>query len=177
MIVPTEAAIQAGASWSPLLCGALIGVLSWIALLVSDRAIGVSTAYARVAGMLGKLVAPRHVNGLPYFRKTRPVVDWEVMLLLGIVAGAFLSAWTGHDTTGTLLPGAWIARFGADSSGLRIATALGGGALMGFGARMAGGCTSGHGISGTLQLSIGSWVSVACFFLGGMAVAMPLMGR
>ncbi len=38
--------------------------------------------------------------------------------------------------------------------------------------RMAGGCTSGHGISGTMQLSVGSWVAVVCFFAGGIATAM-----
>ena len=66
----------------------------------------------------------------------------------------------------------WIARFGDDSGWLRGFTALVGGALMAFGARMAGGCTSGHGISGTLQLAVSSWISVICFFLGGIAAAM-----
>ena len=163
-----------GPSWPPVLCGALIGVLSWLAFLLSDRAIGVSSAYARVTGMLGNLVARRHVSSLPYFVKTRPVIEWEVMLLAGLLIGAFLAAWTGRDMTLELLPPLWTARFGEASGVLRIATALGGGALMGFGARMAGGCTSGHGISGTLQLSLGSWLAVACFFLGGMAVAIPL---
>jgi uncharacterized membrane protein YedE/YeeE len=44
--------------------------------------------------------------------------------------------------------------------------------LMAFGARMAGGCTSGHGISGTLQWAIGSWISAICFFIGGVITAM-----
>nr|MDQ3315416.1 YeeE/YedE family protein [Verrucomicrobiota bacterium] len=42
--------------------------------------------------------------------------------------------------------------------------------------RLGGGCTSGHGISGTLQLSVGSWIAVVCFFLGGIPVAMLLFG-
>ena len=45
---------------------------------------------------------------------------------------------------------------------------------MAFGARFAGGCTSGHGISGTMQLNVGSWIAVICFFIGGIAVAYPL---
>lgn len=40
--------------------------------------------------------------------------------------------------------------------------------LMAFGARFAGGCTSGHGISGALQLNVGSWIAVVCFFIGGI---------
>jgi uncharacterized membrane protein YedE/YeeE len=49
-----------------------------------------------------------------------------------------------------------------------------GGGLMAFGARMAGGCTSGHGISGAMQLSVGSWVALLGFFVGGVATAMLL---
>jgi uncharacterized membrane protein YedE/YeeE len=47
---------------------------------------------------------------------------------------------------------------------------------MAIGARWAGGCTSGHGISGSLQLSVASWVAVFCFFAGGIATAMLLFG-
>jgi uncharacterized membrane protein YedE/YeeE len=53
-------------------------------------------------------------------------------------------------------------------------TGFGGGLLMAYGARLAGGCTSGHGISGTLQLNPGSWITVICLFIGGIAVAIPL---
>ncbi|MFP4283825.1 MAG: YeeE/YedE thiosulfate transporter family protein, partial [Opitutales bacterium] len=60
------------------------------------------------------------------------------------------------------------------SLGLRSVVAFLGGMAMAFGARLAGGCTSGHGISGTLQLNLASWIALVCFFLGGMAVAFPL---
>lgn len=166
--------IRGEPAWSPYLAGASIGVLSMLTFYFSDKPIGVSTAYARVVGMLGKLLAPRHTESLEYYKETRPVVEWEVMLLVGVVVGAFFAAWSGGQTTGEWLPPRWKVRFGADSHLLRILTAFAGGALMAFGARLAGGCTSGHGISGTLQLSVGSWIAVACFFLGGMAVAMPL---
>ena len=43
---------------------------------------------------------------------------------------------------------------------------------MGFGARWAGGCTSGHGISGMLQLAVSSWLAATSFFVGGIATAM-----
>ncbi|MEG6552477.1 YeeE/YedE thiosulfate transporter family protein, partial [Desulfocurvibacter africanus] len=56
----------------------------------------------------------------------------------------------------------------------RLLTAFAGGAIMAFGARVAGGCTSGHGISGTMQLAISSWLALACFFIGGAAVAHML---
>jgi len=46
--------------------------------------------------------------------------------------------------------------------------------LMAVGSRLAGGCTSGHGISGTLQLNAGSWLAVIFMFIGGIATAMLL---
>ncbi len=96
------------------------------------------------------------------------------MLVIGVIVGAFLAAWTGGEITGRFLPPLWEARFGEDSTALRSAFAFVGGAIMAFGARMAGGCTSGHGISGALQLSVGSWVALICFFAGGVAVAMMM---
>lgn len=70
----------------------------------------------------------------------------------------------------------WSARFG-DGVALRAAVAIGGGAVMAFGARLAGGWTSGHGISGTMQLNLASWISVICFFIGGVAVAKVLFPK
>lgn len=168
----TDPLAYPGPAWSPYLVGALIGVLSMATFYFSDKPLGASTAYARLAGMLGTLVAPRHTETLEYYRDTKPKVDWEVMLLVGVIAGAFLAAWSGGELTGEWLPAMWVARFGEDSLALRLAVAFAGGLLMAFGARMAGGCTSGHGISGTLQLSVGSWIAVICFFVGGIATAM-----
>lgn len=96
--------------------------------------------------------------------------------MLGAVLGAFLAAWHGRELTGEWLPSMWVARFRADSLWLRIGVAFAGGIFMAFGARLAGACTSGHGISGTMQLAVGSWISVICFFIGGIAVAMLMFG-
>ena len=59
---------------------------------------------------------------------------------------------------------------------LRLTVALTGGILMGLGARWADGCTSGHGISGTLQLSLASWIAVICFFAAGIIAAGLIYG-
>jgi uncharacterized membrane protein YedE/YeeE len=64
----------------------------------------------------------------------------------------------------------WVERFG-DSLGLRLAFGFAGGFLLALGARITGGCTSGHGISGTLQLALSSWISLICFFIGGVITA------
>lgn len=161
-----------GPAWSPYLVGALIGVLSMFTFYFSDKPIGASTAYARVAGMIGKGIAPKHTESLKYYQDNKPAVDWEVMLVLGVIGGGLLAAWHGSEFTGIWMPAMWEARFGADSLGWRLAASFVGGGLMAFGARMAGGCTSGHGISGALQLSVGSWIALVSFFIGGIATAM-----
>ncbi len=161
------------AAWPPMLVGALLGVLVMLTLVVANRTLGASSAYATIAGLIGRALAPRHTQSLGYFKKKTPALDWGLMLVTGVVAGAFLAAWSGGELTGRWLPPMWVARFGPEVWP-RLATAFAGGVLMAFGARLAGGCTSGHGISGTLQLSVGSWLSVICFFLGGMAVAFPI---
>lgn len=159
-----------GPAWSPYLVGAGIGVLSWFTFYFSDKPIGASSFYATVAGMFGKAVAPRHTNELDYFKNNPPKLNWEFAFVLAAIAGAAAAALTGGGFVNEWVPEMWRARFG-DSLVLRAAFAFSGGALMAFGARLAGGCTSGHGISGTLQLNVASWIAVICFFIGGAVVA------
>ena len=161
-------------AWSPYLAGALLGVLTMLTLTISRRPVGASSAYADTAGLIGRALAPKHIASLPYYQDHKPSVSWTFLFVLGAIGGSFLAAWTGGELTGTYLQDLWVARFGPDSQMLRTVLAFAGGAIMAYGARMAGGCTSGHGISGTLQLAVGSWIAVICFFLGGIAVAMVL---
>jgi hypothetical protein len=159
--------------WSPYVVGAGIGLLSCAAFVFSDRFLGCSGAYSRACGMIEKAFRPKKVDENAYYRKIAPVVEWEVMLVLGVVLGAFLSAVISRDFAFVAVPAKWASSFG-DSALLRLAVAVLGGVFMGFGARWAGGCTSGHGISGTLQLAVSSWIAAACFFVGGIATAMLL---
>jgi hypothetical protein len=162
-----------GPAWSPYVVGAGIGVLSWLTFYFSDQAIGASSFYAEVSGFIGKLFAKRHTRSLAYFKDNPPRVSWEFVFVLSTIVGGAIAALTGGEFVNEWLPPMWTARFG-DSLALRAAVGIGGGVLMAFGARLAGGCTSGHGISGTMQLNVASWISVICFFIGGIAVAMTL---
>ena len=156
--------------WSPYFCGAAIGILSWFAFLLSDKPIGCSTAFARTSGMIEKMICGQLVLEKPYYRKFVPEIDWEWMLVLGVLLGSFVSAALSGQFQASGVPQKWAVHFG-DSFGLRWITALFGGVIMGLGARWAGGCTSGHGISGTLQLAVSSWIAAVCFFIGGIATA------
>ena len=156
-----------GGAWSPYLVGALIGLLSMATFYFSNQPLGASTAYARIAGLVGKLFSKSHTESLKFYQETKPKIQWDVMLLIGIFIGAYMAAYSGGEITGKWIPALWEERFGS-SYVLRLGIAFLGGAVMAFGARLAGGCTSGHGISGTLQLSVGSWIALICFFLGGV---------
>ena len=110
-------------------------MLSMLTFYFSDKPLGASTGYARLAGMLGRVVAPKHTDSLKYYQDNKPAVGWEVMLVVGAVGGAFLAARHGHELTGEWLPPMWQARFG-DNLALRGIFAFVGGCLMAFGARV-----------------------------------------
>ncbi len=162
--------------WSPYLVGTLIGVLSWFAFFSVDRPIGVSTALAKTAGMMEGAVAPGHVAANAYFSKFRPAVDWEWMLVVGLALGAFVSSRLSGDRQEEPVERLWSTRFGT-SRRKRYAAAFLGGVILMFGARLAGGCTSGHGISGSLQLAVSGWLFFASIFASGLATAFVLFGR
>jgi hypothetical protein len=103
------------------------------------------------------------------------MIDWQVMLVVGLALGALTSSRLSGDRVTECVPSLWSWRFG-DSKAVRYAAAFGSGAVMAFGARMAGGCTSGHGITGGLQLAVSSWVFFLATFAAGIATALALFG-
>lgn len=159
--------------WSPYGVGIGIGLLSCVAFLLSDKPIGCSTAFSRTSGMIERLFRGEKVGEKAYYKKFTPSIDWEWMLVVGIFIGALISARLSGDFRAEWVPAKWAITFGSNPI-LRWGVALIGGVVMGVGARWAGGCTSGHGISGTLQLAVSSWLAVLCFFVGGIATALMI---
>ncbi len=163
------------ARWSPYLAGAGIGLLICLTFLLSDRPLGASTAFAKLGGIIAGLVSRERVESMEYYEKVPPTVDWQFLILPGVVIGGLAAALLSGTFALEVVPSFWAARFG-ESGVFRLAAGLVGGALLGFGARWAGGCTSGHGISGNLQLSLASMLASAGFFIGGILVALALFG-
>jgi hypothetical protein len=168
-------------SWSPYVVGAGIGILSWIAFATADHPIGVSTAFEHTAALAEQAAAPSAASANPYFQKKAdegkpPKIDWELMLVIGLLAGAWISSRLSGDRSERSVPPLWAWRFG-EGVGKRLVAAFAGGMLMMFGARLAQGCTSGHGISGALQLALSSWIFVALIFVAGVATAFALYGN
>ncbi len=165
-------------SWSPYVVGALIGVLSWFAFATADKPLGITTAFEYTAALIEKGVAPQAAQTNAYYKEPEksPKIDWEWMLVVGVFFGALLSSKLSGDRTKQTVPSLWEWRFGA-STAKRFAGAFLGGALMMFGARLAQGCTSGHGISGALQLAVSSWIFVVLLFASGVATAFLIYGK
>ena len=168
-------------SWSPYLVGIGIGILSWFAFATADHPLGISTAFEHTAALTDKAVVPQEEQTNEYFAKKAqegkpPKIGWEWMVVFGVFLGALLSAWLSGDRSSETVPPLWRERFGS-SVILRLAVAFGAGALMMFGARLASGCTSGHGISGNLQLAVSSLVFTAVFFTVAIITALALYGR
>jgi len=165
--------------WSPYLAGAGIGVLSWITFGLMGKALGASTTMVRWVGLLESLVSAEHVRANAYFTKyiiDKPAIDWQMMLVIGLPLGALISAVLAKSYRSESVPDLWKWRFGPNPA-LRYAAAFLGGAIMLFGSRLAGGCTSGHGISGGLQFSVSSWLFFASFFTAGILSAFVLFGK
>lgn len=159
-------------SWSPYAVGAGIGALSWLSFATAKKPLGITSPFESTAARLGQL-APQASGVNAYLAKVdeAPRIDWEWALAVGVLAGSALSARASGDVdTGVLSP-TWTRRFGKNHAS-RYSAAFAGGALMMLGARMAKGCTSGHGISGTLQLAASSWL-----FSPLMAMTAGLVGR
>jgi uncharacterized protein len=168
-----EARRTARINWSPYLVGAGIGILSWIAFAVFGDPLGVTTAYSRVASLFAIPVIGSDAVAQNSYWKNMPLKwDYGVWFIVGIPLGAFLSAVLSGTWRLELVPEVWQERFGPSVIKRFIAAFFGGIVIM-YGARLAGGCTSGHGISGGLQLAVSSWVFLAVMLGTGLAVSGP----
>lgn len=167
--------------WSPYIAGAIVGLLAVASVLVTTvvidkpKYLGASTTFVRVAGFAEKIVAADHVAENVYFTAKKVKVDWQMLFVVGVFAGAMLSARMGKTSKFETVPPIWKERFGP-SPLVRGVGAFIGGAILLFGARLAGGCPSGHGMSGNMQLSVSGLLALACFLVGGILTARILYG-
>lgn len=165
-------------SWSPYVVGAAIGALETVAMLTAKKPLGITTPFEEAAAITAKKVAPKAMQAEEYLEKTgkQPEVSWEWGLVGGVVLGSLISSRLSGEQPPPAVPGPWREKV-SSSLVLRYGAAIAGGALMMFGARMAKGCTSGHGISGTMQFAASSWLFDPIIFGAGAAVTKAIVGR
>lgn len=155
---------------SPTSAGIALGVVLLVSFVVADRGIGASGAFAAAAGRTFDVVAPAATTGDPALADRIPsgvalLNDWIVLQLVGLCLGAMLSAWQAGR----------LRRGGDATSGPRLLRAVAGGALMGVGARLAYGCTSGLALSGGALLATGAWIFIPIAF--GTAFLVTALAR
>ena len=155
---------------NPYLAAILLGGVLFMAFLLTGNGLGASGGLNRFLVVFEDWLAPGHVDNVPYLidmagGDKNPLDSWVVFVTLGTVMGGFTSGWFGGRLKIETHKGPRI------TNGTRWIMAFAGGALMGFGARMARGCTSGQALSGGAVLSVGSWAFMFAVFGGGYAVA------
>jgi uncharacterized protein len=162
---------------TPYLVGAALGALSWVAFAVAKDPLGVTTALSRAAQPVAALMfGAKTAAENPYWAPMPFSWDYSMLFLVGLMAGALVSSLVSGTFRLEAVPQFWRARFGG-SVVKRFVAAFFGGALLMFGARMAGGCTSGHGLSGTLQLALSSWIFIIVVFVSAIIGTRILYGR
>jgi uncharacterized protein len=161
----------------PYYAGIGLGIVLLAAYVLTGRGLGASGAFASVvatgtAAVEGTARAAAAPATAPYLRDgiTSLFSDWLVLELAGVVAGGFVSAWLAGRIRRRVERGPGI------GSTERMYAAVSGGVLMGFGAKLARGCTSGQALTGGALLSAGSWIFIGTCFAAGYALA-PLARR
>ncbi|TET82846.1 MAG: hypothetical protein E3J37_06520 [Anaerolineales bacterium] len=154
----------------PYLAGALLGLVMFISFFLTGNGLGASGGLNRVLVFFEDLVVPGHIDQTRYLLKMaggdrNPLDSWIVFVSVGVVLGGFVSGWINGRVRVETGKGPRI------SNRTRWLMAFIGGAVMGYGARFARGCTSGQALSGGATLAAGSWVLMFAIFGGGYALA------
>jgi uncharacterized membrane protein YedE/YeeE len=161
-------------SWSPYAAGAGIGVLSWLVFLLVDKPLGMSTEVSKMSGWLvGLFSGMDTVRENAYWASTTPAFGYSTIFLISTALGALASSLVTKTFAWEYVPKVWKETYGGSVMKRMLASFVGGAILL-FGARLAGGCTSGHGISGTLQLALSGWIFFPVMFVSGIATASLL---
>jgi uncharacterized membrane protein YedE/YeeE len=160
--------------WSPLVAGIALGLVLLLTFYLTRHGLGASGAATNVVAAAGLAIAPvaTHANGYlgPMVADGSPMGSWMTWEVLGIAIGGLIAAFMAGRFR--------VQLDGARSvgSGGRLLKALVGGSLAGFGARVAGGCTSGLGLSGSAALGVAAFVFLGLFFATGLIVSRLVRG-
>lgn len=168
--------------------GVLLGFVFFLAVLLV-KPIGVSTQFVILDGIIGDAVNSELVtkteegytstnaylakSGGKYAKSVANPLNYSFIFVLAMMAGAFLSTMArgGLSKDERTMPAIWRANFG-DSAAKRYAVAFIGGFIVLYGARLAGGCTSGHMMSGMMQTALSGYLFAAGAFAAAVPVAM-----
>jgi uncharacterized membrane protein YedE/YeeE len=155
---------------NPYLGGILLGLLLFLAFFITGNGLGASGGLNRLIVMVQDWISPEHVDSIPYLLNMaggdkNPLNSWVVWMVFGSLFGGFVSGAINGRAKFETNKGPNI------TNEQRWGLAFIGGIFMGYGARLARGCTSGQALSGGAVLSVGSWAFMFAVFAGAYALA------
>jgi uncharacterized protein len=155
---------------NPYVAGVFLGVVLFLSFLLFGHGLGASGGVAKIVGFVGDRVAPVHTESNAYLvglvrGEGHPLDTWLVYEIVGVVIGGFLSGLLAGRIKVETFKGPRI------SVRTRWAAAFVGGAVAGYGVRLARGCTSSQALSGGAVLSAGSWAFMFSVFGGAYLLA------
>lgn len=169
--------------------GLALGLVFFLAVLLV-KPIGVSTQFTILSGIFWDLIDPQFVtqtsvneytstnahldkSGGKYAANIANPLNYSFIFVLAMMMGGFLSAYIrdGIPKPDSTVPEIWRENFG-NSAALRYGVAFVGGFIVLFGARLAGGCTSGHMMSGMMQTALSGYIFAAGAFLSAIPTAL-----
>lgn len=156
---------------NPYLAGFGLGLVLLASFVIMGRGLGASGAFSSFIATAVNTVAPEHAAGNHFYTEylgdgtTNPLKDWLVFEVIGVLIGGFISGTLAGRVKKTIEKGPSF------TSKMRLLFAFGGGTLMGIGAKLARGCTSGQALTGGALLNLGSWAFMMMVFAGAYAMA------
>lgn len=157
---------------NPYLAGILLGLILLSAIYITGRGLGASGGIKAIVNAGVKNLAPDHWESMPYYQEqdamvsgSSPLRTWLFFEITGVFIGAVLSGILSNRMRWKLEKGPAI------TNKTRLAFAVIGGALFGFGAQLGRGCTSGAALSGMAVLSFGGIITMMAIFGSAYALA------
>jgi len=157
--------------WNPYLSGIGLGLVLLASFVIMGRGLGASGAFSSAVAYGVQAIAPSHAQSNEFYSEylgdgtKNPLMDWLVFEVLGVFAGGYISGSLAGRVKKTIEHGKGF------TDKKRLLFAFIGGALMGIGAKLARGCTSGQALTGGAVLNAGSWAFMMMVFAGAYATA------
>ncbi|WP_407308471.1 YeeE/YedE thiosulfate transporter family protein [Desulfosporosinus sp. SB140] len=162
--------------WSPWAAGVLLGLTAVASYVLVDKTIGSSGGIESIDSILLKKFHFSLANSMYFKFQMPPVVSFQIILFFGMLLGAFVSSkWSKDFKLRTMPDQQWTQNFGP-SKLKRWGLIFIGGIIIEYSAGIAGGCTSGLAISGTMQLSPAGLLFIVGLFVSGIITTKILYG-
>ncbi|MGB2868700.1 MAG: YeeE/YedE thiosulfate transporter family protein [Bacteroidota bacterium] len=155
---------------NPYHAGIGLGLVLLAAFVIMGRGLGASGAFTSVVAVGVQAVAPVHAQSSTFYKEylpanTPPLKDWLVFEIAGVIVGGMISGVLAGRMRRT------VDRGPNSTIGSRLLLAFAGGVVMGFGSKLARGCTSGQALTGGALLSVGSWTFMIAVFASAYGMA------